>query len=475
MSLASRSPLALAIPIALAPLLVAGTAVLTPMVAHAATPTVKAPPTKALPAGLDIAASYQGQTTCSPTPKPGTLAFAQLMSSHYGLGTAAYGISRSCDSGVTEHSEGRAYDWMVNSADAQQKAVADSVVAWLSAPDSQGRPGAMARRFGIMYIIWNRKMWRAYDPARGWAPYVGTSPHTDHIHFSFSWDGAYQRTSWWTGVPLSVAGGPVPTTPTVPTPSRPVPVTGYPTLRQGSRGSDVVLLQRVVKVGADGAFGPVTDQALRAWQASNHLPVTGVADGTTWYQMLTLHLVPARVKVPAPVSRPTLDRPAPRTSNAPATPRAGAPGVATVSTTTAYTALKGTTLRAGSTGTGVRVLQRALGGLVVDGSFGSATGTKLAAYRRSVGLAAVAVADRAVWEALERRDHPLLRYRTTVLRKGSTGVAVTALQRALRVGADGSFGSGTEAAVKAVQRRAGLSQTGVVASLTWQAVEARLA
>ena len=68
----------------------------------------------------------------------------------------------------------------------------------------------MARRFGIMYIIWNHKMWRAYDPGRGWAPYSGVSPHTDHIHFSFTWDGAYGRTSWWTGKALTTVQPPAP-------------------------------------------------------------------------------------------------------------------------------------------------------------------------------------------------------------------------------------------------------------------------
>ena len=43
-------------------------------------------------------------------------------------------------------------------------------------------------------------------------------PHTDHIHFSFSWDGAYARTSWWTGKALTTvspgpASAPTPTTP----------------------------------------------------------------------------------------------------------------------------------------------------------------------------------------------------------------------------------------------------------------------
>ena len=49
-----------------------------------------------------------------------------------------------------------------------------------------------------------------------------------------------------------------------------------------------------------------------------------------------------------------------------------------------------------------------------------------------------------------------------------------ALQKALRITADGSFGPITEAAVKAVQLNAKLTQTGVVGTLTWKAVEARM-
>ena len=65
---------------------------------------------------------------------------------------------------------------MLSAKDPQQKAVADSVVIWLSADN-----GAMARRFGISYIIWNTKMWREYAPERGWAAYTGTVPHTDAL------------------------------------------------------------------------------------------------------------------------------------------------------------------------------------------------------------------------------------------------------------------------------------------------------
>jgi peptidoglycan hydrolase-like protein with peptidoglycan-binding domain len=58
-----------------------------------------------------------------------------------------------------------------------------------------------------------------------------------------------------------------------------------------------------------------------------------------------------------------------------------------------------------------------------------------------------------------------------VLKRGSTGAAVTALQRALRIPADGDFGPQTEAAVRAAQTRAALSVNGLVGVLTWRAVE----
>ena len=69
----------------------------------------------------------------------------------------------------------------------------------------------MARRLGIMYIIWDSRMIRMYDPGRGWTEYRGcqapanagasldTTCHRNHVHMSLSWDGAAAITSWWTG------------------------------------------------------------------------------------------------------------------------------------------------------------------------------------------------------------------------------------------------------------------------------------
>jgi peptidoglycan hydrolase-like protein with peptidoglycan-binding domain len=70
--------------------------------------------------------------------------------------------------------------------------------------------------------------------------------------------------------------------------------------------------------------------------------------------------------------------------------------------------------------------------------------------------------------------HPLLPHWGKVLKRGSTGAPVVALQKALRITADGSYGPKTEAAVKALQKAARLTQTGVVGTVTWKAVEARM-
>jgi len=84
------------------------------------------------------------------------------------------------------------------------------------------------------------------------------------------------------------------------------------------------------------------------------------------------------------------------------------------------------------------------------------------------------VADRLVWDRLEKRDYPLVGYRGLTLTQGSKGVAVVALQRALRVTPDGAFGPKTRAAVKAAQSRAKLAPTGVVSGLTWVAIEKQM-
>ena len=53
-------------------------------------------------------------------------------------------------------------------------------------------------------------------------------------------------------------------------------------LRIGSRGEDVKTLQRILNLADDGIFGPVTDEAVRAFQAEHGLGIDGVVGTQTW-------------------------------------------------------------------------------------------------------------------------------------------------------------------------------------------------
>ena len=157
---------------------------------------VPAPPV-AFATQPDAPSQYQGQVSCSSGETPGATAMRDLLRRAYGRANDA-GSWRACgQGGQSEHKEGRAYDWMNNVSDPTQKATADSFVAWLVGPDARGVAAGNARRLGVQYVIWNRQTWQSWTGS--WKPYTGSSPHTDHVHISLSWDGAFKRTSWWTG------------------------------------------------------------------------------------------------------------------------------------------------------------------------------------------------------------------------------------------------------------------------------------
>ena len=182
--------------------------------AGAAAATAPLPvPAVPLPVELDNAAFYEPQTVCDPAAKPGSTALANLLVATYGAATVY--IPRTCASSTSEHFDGRAVDWMRSVRVPAQQEMVETLLAWLLAPDANGTPHAMARRLGIMYIIWNNQMIRMYDPDRGWTNYrdclaasnagesLDTSCHRNHMHFSLSWDGAAGFTSWWTGAALT--------------------------------------------------------------------------------------------------------------------------------------------------------------------------------------------------------------------------------------------------------------------------------
>jgi hypothetical protein len=165
------------------------------------------PPGRFGPA-LEPEPSYQGQTRCDPTAKPGVLAFQKILLRNF-PSTGSLGISRACNiGGISEHKEGRAWDWAADVSSKRDRVAVSKALGWLLATDRYGNTHARARRFGIMYLIWNRRIW---TPWEGWHTYCvqkGSvcrdpddgdirSPHTNHVHFSFTWDGAMKRTTHW--------------------------------------------------------------------------------------------------------------------------------------------------------------------------------------------------------------------------------------------------------------------------------------
>lgn len=198
----------------LAALTTAYTAVTVAVLAPAA--AAAAPPSPAFPAHIDGYPVYDGQTSCSPSAKPGAIALRDMLLEAY-PGSRNLGISRACDQGGrSEHKEGRAFDWGVHVDRPAERAQAEDLLAWLLATDEHGNPHARARRLGVMYMIWNRRIWRSYAGNRAWGPYSGRSPHTDHVHITLSRAAAQRQTTWWTLGQGVATPPPAPSGPAVP-------------------------------------------------------------------------------------------------------------------------------------------------------------------------------------------------------------------------------------------------------------------
>ncbi len=386
-------------------------------------------PAATLPTGIEAFAPYVGQASCDPIAKPGMVRLADLLIDYYG-GTN-WGITRACAiGGQSEHKEGRAFDWKLNYFDSADRDRAERFLSWLLAPGPDGVVGGMARRLGISYVIWNKKIWSSSRYDEGWRDYYGASPHQDHIHISLSWAGAMGRTSFWTGKvarddygPCAVYAGDPAVIRTgfngqpCPEPS-PAPYSvNRPMIWYGSAGDDVSHAQRELGIYADGSFGPLTRQAVIDFQRARGLPVTGAVDAITWAK-----LDPSTV-----VSINGEEMPA-------ETPL----------------------LRMGSTGDDVKRLQKQLGMArsMRDGVFGPITEGYVTDFQRTVGIRVTGTSTRATWKALQPMSG-------TVLYPGDSGDAVLLLQRRLNLPLrfrTGFFSQVTADALVAFKARHGLPE-----------------
>ncbi len=213
------------------------------------------------PRAIEGLTGYASQSTCSPAAKPGVADFSKRLLRAY-PGTRSLGIVRACRiGGKSEHKEGRAFDWGVNAKTASGRAKVESFKTWLLKTDKYGNKYAMARRTGIMYVIWNKRIWSASRPTV-WRTYTGSNPHTDHVHISFGWKGARKNTSFWTG-----KGGVVTPPPAKPAPKPTVPPTGPATPKAEPRPATSlpagpVLQDETVRLLANKSTGVTTTGSL---------------------------------------------------------------------------------------------------------------------------------------------------------------------------------------------------------------------
>lgn len=95
-------------------------------------------------------------------------------------------------------------------------------------------------------------------------------------------DGIVGQQTWQALEGSAVGPAPQPGPP-APSPSG----SSRPTIRRGSTGTDVTYLQQRLRVfnynvATDGIFGPMTESAVRSFQASNGLAVDGIVGQQTW-------------------------------------------------------------------------------------------------------------------------------------------------------------------------------------------------
>lgn len=150
---------------------------------------------------------YEGQTQCATRVQPGTSYLAGHLTSTYGGSVVS--LLRACSDGASEHKDGRAIDWSANADSPADVARVERLLTDLFATDAAGNEDALARRMGIMYVIWDDQMYSGYN---GFEPskYVSSScrdkplrtcsptlRHRDHVHISLSHAGGAAQTSFY--------------------------------------------------------------------------------------------------------------------------------------------------------------------------------------------------------------------------------------------------------------------------------------
>ena len=216
------------------------------------------------PAAVEGFAPYLPQVSCDPTVKPGHRRAAQHAAGDVRRPRPRRSPGAATSAPLSEHKEGRAWDWGLSAAVPAEKALAEQFLTWLLAPGPE-RHGRATTPAGSASCTSSGTAGSgaSYRAAEGWRAYSGGESHAGHIHISLAWTGAMKRTSWWTGKAAAVDYGPCRAVAGTPAPvwtavraATPCPrarrrrssLTGTPLLGQGDTGPYVIQLQRLLAV-----------------------------------------------------------------------------------------------------------------------------------------------------------------------------------------------------------------------------------
>jgi peptidoglycan hydrolase-like protein with peptidoglycan-binding domain/surface antigen len=273
-----------------------------------------------------------------------------------------------------------------------------------------------------------------------------------------------------------------------------------PTLSVGSRGSYVSELQQelyelgYLNTAPDGAFGVITESAVRVFQKSNSLVADGIVGSATWAKLFSDDVIGAANSGIGETETPDDDQQEQPENSTPITPD---------NNETVIDPSSMPILRKGSIGSSVAIMQtllneRGYNAGAADGIFGSGTYNAVIAFQRASSLSADGIVGYNTWSALAKdnvtapevslpSDKPSEEPSTDnsasfdpasmpMLRLWSTGENVKTMQNILNTkgynagSVDGIFGNGTYSAVIAFQRANGLVADGIVGYNTWSAL-----
>lgn len=325
--------------------------------------------------------SYTGYDATARSKRPGMETFIDLVDAYFGLWNNGSWVVRNMrgKSKPSVHSTGRAVDFSWRGGSYRgtgNYADCEKLCDFLT---------ANADVLGVELILdyWPRPHGRGWRCDRNaWRTYtrhaMSGSPGGDWVHVEISNEWADDSQYYIDTFQRLLGDPPKEITPAPAKKTVKKPPGKDPWLQVGSKGDKVKEIQVVIGVEADGSFGPVTEAAVKKWQAEHDLFVDGIVGPDTYKAMAGA----APTTAPAPANTPTA---ADMAVERDATRSVDAPDFALT--------------KRGDKGDLVKAIQ-AVVGVTADGVFGKFTENAVKQWQASKGLESDGIVGRITYAAM---------------------------------------------------------------------------